>query len=119
MKISIVNWIKERGSAVIGLIILFLVLSIASPEFMTITNLLNIGRQMSISMITAVGMTLIIITGGIHLAVGSVFALSGTLLAVLYSHAGLPIYIAIPIVILSCYLLGSIIGWFVATQDLP
>ena len=119
MKLSIINWIKERGSALVGLVVLFLVLAIASPEFMTVSNLLNVGRQMSISMITAVGMTFIIITGGIHLAVGSVFALSGTLLAVLYLHAGLPMYIAIPVVILSCYLLGAIIGWFVATQDLP
>lgn len=119
MKQSIKNWIKAQGSAVFGFAILFIFLSIASPNFLNPGNLLNVGRQMSISMITAVGMTLIIITGGINLSIAGVFALSGTLLAVLVLNYGMPIFVAIILVLIFCYLLGCVIGWSIVTQDLP
>ena len=58
-----------------------LVLWAATPHFLTVSNLLNVLEQTSINAIVAVGMTFVIISGGIDLSVGSVLALSGIALA--------------------------------------
>ena len=61
------------------LIALFVILSIASPNFLTATNLSSVVRQTAVINIIALGMTVIIISGGIDLSVGSMLALSGLL----------------------------------------
>lgn len=64
-----------------GLLALCIVLWGATPHFLTVSNLLNVLEQTSINAIVAVGMTFVIISGGIDLSVGSVVALSGIALA--------------------------------------
>ena len=61
------------------LIALFIILSIASPNFLTSTNLSSVVRQTAVINIMALGMTVIIISGGIDLSVGSILALAGLL----------------------------------------
>ena len=61
----------------ISLALLFVVLSIASPYFLTTTNLASVIRQTAVINIMALGMTLVIVSGGIDLSVGSVLAFSG------------------------------------------
>ncbi len=61
------------------LITLFIILSIASPNFLTYTNLSSVARQTAVINIMALGMTMIIVSGGIDLSVGSILALSGLL----------------------------------------
>ncbi|WP_124728777.1 ABC transporter permease [Staphylospora marina] len=61
------------------------VLSVVTPDFLTVTNLFNILRQISINALLAFGMTLVILTGGIDLSVGSVLAMSGAVTATLLS----------------------------------
>ena len=61
------------------LIALFIILAIASPNFLTATNLSSVVRQTAVINIMALGMTLIIISGGIDLSVGSILALAGLL----------------------------------------
>ena len=58
------------------IIIIFVAMSFASPVFLTSKNLINIVRQISINGIIAVGMTFVILTGGIDLSVGSVVAIT-------------------------------------------
>lgn len=60
----------------IAFAILFIILSISSESFLTTTNIMNILRQVSIIGIVAIGMSFVIITGGIDLSVGSIMALS-------------------------------------------
>lgn len=67
---------KNYGS-LLGLIGICIFLGILSDRFLTLPNLINITRQVSINAIIASGMTLVIITGGIDLSVGSLVALSG------------------------------------------
>lgn len=82
----------------IGLLLLGLLLSIISPHFLTISNILNILRQVSIIGIVSVGMTCVIITGGIDLSVGSVLALSAIIGALaLKNGANIPLAILIAI----------------------
>ena len=56
----------------IGLLLIVTVISIMSPNFLTLNNLLNVLRQVSINALIAFGMTFVILTGGIDLSVGSI-----------------------------------------------
>jgi ribose/xylose/arabinose/galactoside ABC-type transport system permease subunit len=67
----------QRLLPFLTLIALFIALSIASPNFLTSTNLSSVVRQTAVINIMALGMTLVIISGGIDLSVGSILALAG------------------------------------------
>jgi len=73
------------------LIALFIILSIASPNFLTSTNLSSVVRQTAVINIMALGMTVIIISGGIDLSVGSILALSGLLGTMTMEKSGIPL----------------------------
>jgi ribose transport system permease protein len=76
------------------LIVLFIALTIATPHFLTGINLASVARQTAVINIMALGMTLVIITGGIDLSVGSILAISG-LFGTMAIKAGHPIPVAI------------------------
>ncbi|WP_066189567.1 ABC transporter permease subunit [Gracilibacillus timonensis] len=103
----------------LGFILLCIVFSVASSEFLTGTNISNIFRQVSINGIMAVGMTFVILTGGIDLSVGSVMAFSGTIMAGLMINSGLPPILAILLGILLGAAIGYINGVFVAYAKIP
>lgn len=65
----------------LALIVLVIFITFLNPSFISISNLLNLFRQVSINALVAFGMTFVIITGGIDLSVGSVLALSSALTA--------------------------------------
>ena len=69
----------QRLLPFLTLIVLFVLLSLASPNFLTATNLSSVVRQTAVINIVALGMTVIIIAGGIDLSVGSILALAGLL----------------------------------------
>src|SRR6202023_1595897 len=69
----------QRLLPFLSLIILFIGLSIASPHFLTSTNLSSVVRQTAVINIMALGMTMIIIAGGIDLSVGAILAMGGLL----------------------------------------
>jgi ribose transport system permease protein len=71
------------------LLTLFIILSIASPNFLTSTNLSSVVRQTAVINIMALGMTVIIIAGGIDLSVGSILALAGLLGAMTMEKHGI------------------------------
>lgn len=102
----------------VGLIVVTICMIFASDKFLTSANLENIARQVSINAIIAVGMTCVILTGGIDLSVGPVMALSGTLTAALLV-AGVPGPIAIMIGLLVGTAFGIGNGIFVAYLKMP
>ncbi len=69
------------NKSLIGLLLLMFGVSLFSPNFLTVDNLLNVLRQTSINAIIALGMTYVILTAGIDLSVGSVLAFSGAICA--------------------------------------
>ena len=79
--------LRAYGS-ILGLVIIAAVLSLVSDRFLTASNLINIARQVSINAIVAAGMTLVIITGGIDLSVGSTIALAGCAALLVAGGAG-------------------------------
>lgn len=97
-----------KANAVIFVLVLIIaLLSVLSPYFLTVGNLMDIAKQASINGIIAFGMTYVITTGGIDLSVGSTWALSGVCAALLMK-AGLPW----PVAIAGCLLVGALCGAF-------
>ena len=82
------NSVMQKYSIFIILIILFVLSSILNPNFLTLNNLTNISRQVSVTTILAFGETLLIISGLIDLSAGSVLALSGVLAVSAYKSTG-------------------------------
>ncbi len=71
----------QKQGALVGLLVIIVALAILSPNFLTMDNLMNVFRQVSINALIAFGMTFVILTGGIDLSVGSILALSSALTA--------------------------------------
>ena len=93
----------------IGLVLLMIVLTFLNPSFLTVDNLFNILRQVSISALIAFGMTFVILTGGIDLSVGSTLALTGAVAATLLAAGTDPI-LAMAAAIGLGFILGAING---------
>ncbi|MGL4489630.1 MAG: ABC transporter permease [Rhizobiaceae bacterium] len=99
-----ISW-RDMGT-VAGLIIMFVVFSSLSDVFFTKGNLINILQQSSINACIAIGMTLVIISGGIDLSVGPIAALAAVLSAALLV-AGVPV----PVVIVTALAVGMACGF--------
>ena len=95
----------RQFGTLIGLLLLSAVLWVLTPHFFTVGNLLNVAQQTSINAIVAVGMTYVILSGGIDLSVGSMVALSGVVLGTLL-QADQPL----PIALLGALGVGTICG---------
>ncbi|EMK3312975.1 ribose ABC transporter permease [Vibrio vulnificus] len=106
------EWLIEQKS-LIALLFLIVVVSFLNPNFFTVDNILNILRQTSVNAIIAVGMTLVILTAGIDLSVGSVLALCGAFAASLVAME-VPVLIAVPTALLAGTALGAISGVIIA-----
>ncbi|KDM90027.1 ribose ABC transporter permease [Photobacterium galatheae] len=105
-------WLIEQKS-LIALLLLIAVVSFLNPNFFTADNILNILRQTSVNAIIAVGMTLVILTAGIDLSVGSVLALCGAFAASLIAIE-VPVLIAVPTALLAGAALGAVSGIIIA-----
>jgi ribose transport system permease protein len=101
--------IISKLGPLIGLILLIIVVSILNPSFLTISNIFNVLRQVSISAIIAFGMTFVILTGGIDLSVGSTLALTGAVAASLLAGGFDPI-LSMGIALILGLILGAING---------
>lgn len=99
----------------VGLALLAAVLSVISPHFLTVSNTLNVLRQVSVISIIAVGMTYVIITGGIDLSVGSVLALTSVVTAILLNQGVNP-YLAIGAGLVLGAVLGALSGILVVSR---
>ena len=93
----------------IGLFLLVIVITLLNPSFLSINNLFNVLRQVSISALIAFGMTFVILTGGIDLSVGSTLALTGAVAASLLA-SGMDPLIAMGIALILGLILGAING---------
>lgn len=100
-------------------VILFLFLSIKTDTFFTAKNLLNVLRQTSTSMIVAIGMTYVLILGGIDLSVGSVACLAGSLSAGLMVKNSVPVAPALLAGVLVGILAGVFNGIIIAKAKIP
>ena len=105
-----------KGRTFIVLIVLLIFFSITANNFLSVNTLLLIGKHVALYGIIAIGMTYVIITGGIDLSVGAVVGLAGMVAGGLLQKgltlqfAGVTIYFSVPLVVLITIIVGALIG---------
>jgi ribose/xylose/arabinose/galactoside ABC-type transport system permease subunit/ABC-type sugar transport system substrate-binding protein len=107
------------NGALTALIVLVIAMSALSGDFLTTDNLLNIGVQAAVTAILAFGVTFVIVAAGIDLSVGSVAALSATVLAWSATSAGIPVAIAVLLAIATGLACGLVNGILISFGKLP
>lgn len=105
-----ISYAVSEFAAASALIVLFVVLSIVSPVFLTVDNLFQMAAQTTVVAIVAIAQTMIIITAGIDLSVGSVAALSGVLGAMAIRDLGMSVAMAVVVAIAVGTLAGLLNG---------
>jgi ribose transport system permease protein len=91
----------------IGLFVIIVIITMLNPSFLSLSNIFNILRQVSINALIAFGMTFVILTGGIDLSVGSILALSGAVTATLLAAGVDPV-----LAVAAGLAVGAILGAF-------
>ena len=103
---------KELGTFIL-LVVLCIVVAVLNPRFLAAANLQNMARLIGAYGIFSIGLGLVIITGGIDLSVGSVFALLGVLLSMMLTEWGWSGELAVVVVISVAMALGAVHGFLI------
>ncbi len=103
----------------VGLVVLCIVLSLTSDTFFTLRNFLNVMDQITVIGVMAIGMTFVILIGGIDLSVGSVLALSAMVMGYLGNYLGVPFSVAILGALLAASTCGMVSGLMVTRLNMP
>ena len=101
------------------LLLLCIIMAITSPTFRTAQNVINILRQVSVNGIIAIGMTFVIMTGGIDLTVGSLFAVAGVVCGSILVRNPSNVLFAITASLAICAVFGVMNGFFVSRMNVP
>ncbi len=109
--------VVSKYQSLIGLVVFSIIVSFLSNRFLTLGNASNVLRQSSINAILSVGMTFVILTGGIDLSVGSIFAFSGAITAFLVS-IGQNFFLSIIAGLVVGTVIGLVNGFFIAKAKL-
>ncbi|MGW7545181.1 ABC transporter permease/substrate-binding protein [Streptomyces sp. NPDC054770] len=107
------------NGALTALIVLVIAMSALSGDFLTTDNLLNVGVQAAVTAILAFGATFVIVSAGIDLSVGSVAALSATVLAWSATSHGVPVFLAVVLAVATGIAAGLVNGFLIAYGKLP
>lgn len=102
-----VKSIIYKYKTVISMLVLCLIISILTPRFLTVSNILNVLTQVSVNAIIAAGMSFVILTGGIDLSVGSTLAITGAVAAAIIKSNG-----SVLLAVLAAIVIGAAIGAF-------
>lgn len=109
--------ITRKIGIIASLFLLSIVFTCFTSKFLTGANIMNILQQSTINGCVALGMTLVIITGGIDLSVGSIMALSGMSMAMLMS-SGVPAPLAVLLGVILAIILGMVNGFLISILKL-
>ena len=121
-KTSILNRVKNSsslGDIIIILVMCTLLMVAVGNKFLSIDNLISVCRQFSFYAIMAIGMCCVIITGGIDLSVGSVFAFSGVVTCMAMTDWKLSVFSSVLIGCISGLAFGFLNGLFITKLELP
>lgn len=109
---------KESG-VIIPTVLFMVIIAIVNPAFISMANIFNVLRSTGFTLITALGMTFVLIAGGLDLSVGSVLALGGCVSGMVMVNLGAPIWVAI---LLGCgvgFLIGFLNGIIIVKCRIP
>lgn len=109
----------SKSGPLLGLVLLSIFLTLLSPVFLTFNNLFNVGTQIAVIAILALGQTFVIVSGGIDLSVGSVLALAGVVFGWAAVEAGLPLPLALALGLGAGILAGIANGLLITLGNLP
>ncbi|OFY45882.1 MAG: ribose ABC transporter permease [Bacteroidetes bacterium RBG_13_44_24] len=118
MKVKSISRNLLKFQSVIALLLMCLVMSLLSDRFLTADNAWNVMRQISVNVVISVGMTMVILTGGIDLSVGSVLAICGAITASMLKYGselpGLNLSVGFSLfgAMVGGTLVGTALGWF-------
>src|SRR6478609_4170811 len=107
-----------RFQSLLALVVMVVALSLASEQFLTVPNLRNILLQISVNLCLSIGMTLVILTGGIDLSVGAILGLSGAIAAGLLKNGlvlkalGVQLQFTVFGAVVAGIVVGFALGWF-------
>ncbi|MEU8511018.1 substrate-binding domain-containing protein [Kitasatospora sp. NPDC048722] len=107
------------NGALTALIFLIVAMSALSGDFLTTDNLLNVGVQAAVTAVLAFGVTFVIVSAGIDLSVGSVAALSATVLAWSATAHGVPVVVAVLLALATGVAAGLVNGFLISYGKLP
>ena len=113
MQVETLARVANQYRAVIILVVFALVLGLVNPTFLQLSNIVNILNQSSVNALLAAGLTIVILTGGIDISVGSILGFAGAVAAVMLG-ADLSVWLVVPITILIGVAAGSLNGLFIS-----
>ena len=119
-KFTLKKFYDEYGVLLI-LLIMIVIFTIATPTFLTGTNIINISKQVAIMAILSVGMTLVLVSGGggIELSMGSVISLVVVVISKFVTEKGYSIPVALILAVLIATILGFVDGVIIAKIKVP
>ena len=117
--LPIVNYFKRNIGTIIGMVVLIIIVSIATPKFMTQSNMLNLFKANSVNAIISCGMLMAILMGEIDISVGSIVGLSGVVAAYTITNLNFPLFVVVPLTILVGGLVGLVNGFFISYLQVP
>src|SRR5258708_24380447 len=109
----------ESLGPVILLVVVVAVIAIIKPSFILPANLLTVGLQGSVNAVLSIGMTLVIVSGGIDVSVGTMMSLSMVIMAICTNNLGIPMYGGMMICVLVALVGGLINGLLIAYANIP
>jgi ribose/xylose/arabinose/galactoside ABC-type transport system permease subunit len=118
VRAALKSWLARYG-LMLALVVICVAMSVASPRFLTMGNLINVVRQISLNGILAVGVTYVLLTGGVDLSLGSVVALAGVV-AACFAHPGQwPLFVPVLAGILAGTACGVVNGFVITRGRVP
>lgn len=115
---KVINQLTTKYRTLTVLVLILIIAAFMSDAFLTVGNMINVIRQVSIIAIIAAGMTFVIITGGIDLSVGSILAISGALSAGVLVKTG-SVFIAIMVALITGLVFGGFNGFVITKGGVP
>ena len=115
----VIEWVKLHIGALVGFVILFCIMAVLSPRFLTVSNMLNVSKAVSSNLILASVLTMIIIMGCIDISVGATTGVTGMLAAQIIGMGKTPIWVTIIICLILGMVIGLFNGFFVSVMKLP
>jgi len=109
----------EKFATMFGLIAVILIFTILKPRFIGVDNVFNLLRQASINGLLALGMTFVVLTGGIDLSVGSILGAAGIFTALIAANPHIPWEVSIIVGLVIGFILGSVNGIVVSVLKVP